>query len=182
MKKLKLITIIAVIFLISSTPVFANTSDFNTTENEAVTLEEAAPSRIDGHYEWKVAEINRLSDTYGAWRDGPSGYGAGTLTLTDDSSTGTTVTNTISGTYTSLATISAALGVSINHIKSYPVSYSHYVPSGQHHEIIYRPRFAVYQVIEKYYYVDHGTEAPTGETKTCYVHAYLSWDYGWRTL
>lgn len=182
MKKLRVLSIIFIITLLSSISVFADTTEMPSLNKDIPSVEIPQTTRIDGYYVWKIVQKSRVSNEYGSWRYGPSGYGKGTITLTDGTSSGTSVTNTISGSYTSIATISASLGVSINESASHSVSYSHSIPAGQHHQIIYRPCFVVYKVVEKQYYVDHGSSVPTGDTKTCYVRIWINWDYSWRNI
>lgn len=182
MKKLRILSVIFIITLISSISAFADTSEIQPLNNDIQSIEMPQVPLIDGYYVWNIVQKSRVSNEYGSWRYGPSGYGKGTITLTNSTSSGITVTNTISGSFTSIATISASLGVSINQAIAHSVSYSHYIPAGQHHQIIYRPYFAVYKVVQKQYYVDHGSSVPTGNTKTCYVRVWINWDYSWRNI
>lgn len=186
MKRIRILFFICLIVFIYAVPTFANTSEDITTASTTYETneiaEETKPMRIDGHYTWKVVSKQVTGSTYGGWRNGPSGYGPGSISLTNSTSSGIGVTNTISGSFTSIAAISASLGVTINQSISHSVTYTHKLNSGEHHQIIYRPVFSVYKVVQKQYYVDHGSQAYTGASKTCYVNVWKHWDYSWRNM
>ena len=130
MKKLRILSVIFIITLISSISAFADTSEIQPLNNDIQSIEMPQVPLIDGYYVWNIVQKSRVSNEYGSWRYGPSGYGKGTITLTNSTSSGITVTNTISGSFTSIATISASLGVSINQAIAHSVSYSHYILLG----------------------------------------------------
>ena len=71
---------------------------------------------------------------------GTAGAGPGTVTVNKTD----TVTNTISGSYTSTGDISASLGVTIGKSQSYSVRYSLPVPSGKTYQIKYGLLFVVF--------------------------------------
>lgn len=56
---------------------------------------------VDGYYAWQVDSKTVVDYTYGSWRDGPSGKGPCTLTLTNENATSIEVSNTITGKYSS---------------------------------------------------------------------------------
>ena len=70
----------------------------------------------NGYYYWQVDSKTIIGTVYGAWENGPEGRGPATLTMAETR----TAINSITGTFTSIGDISAALGVSID------VSISHY--------------------------------------------------------
>ena len=74
--------------------------------------------QTDGYYYWKVDSKTNQGTTYGSWRLGPQGAGPGTVSVNKTD----TVTNTISGSYTSVGDISASLGATIG--KSQSILYS----------------------------------------------------------
>lgn len=112
---------------------------------------------------------------YGAWENGPEGRGPATLTMAETR----TATNSITGTFTSIGDISAALGVSIGVSISHYAGYSVAVPSYYKYRIIYRPRFYRYKVVQNQYYRIDGYSTLTGSTKTCYVNVFNDWDFDW---
>ncbi len=114
--------------------------------------------------------------------EGPSGKGPGTITLSNAKGYNFNVTNTISGSYTSVGAIASSLGVTIGKSKTYSTSYSVKVPNGKRYQIIYRPQFKVYKVIETEYYRIDGYDTKTGRTKTSYVSVFSNWDYSWKSI
>ncbi|HHW95439.1 MAG TPA: hypothetical protein GX736_05900 [Mogibacterium sp.] len=149
------------------------------TEDELGNSEE---TRADGHYYWKVTSKKVASYPYGGWRKGPSGKGPAKISLTNSQGYNYSVTNTISGSYTSVATIESALNVTIGKAKTYSASYSVNVPKGNRYQIIYRPQFKRYKVVQTQYYRIDGYSTKTGKTKTCYVKIFSNWDYSWNKI
>ncbi|TZE80780.1 hypothetical protein [Calorimonas adulescens] len=131
--------------------------------------------QTDGYYYWDVESTTNQGTTYGSWRLGPQGDGPGTIGVNKTD----TVSNTISGSYTSVGDISAALGVSIGVSKSYSVKYSLEVPLGKTYQIIYRPLFTKYKVVQRQYYRIDGYSTPTSNTKTCYVEVFYDWGFSY---
>ncbi|MDD4371966.1 MAG: hypothetical protein PHD56_12965 [Anaerostipes sp.] len=138
--------------------------------------------RSDGYYYWKVTSKSVVSHPYGSYRNGPSGKGKATLTLSNSSTFSRTVTNTISGSYTSTGTIASSLGVSIGIAKTHSTSYSVSVPARKKYQIIYRPRYKKYKVVQTQYHRMDGYSSKTGSTKTCYVKVFENWDYTWKRI
>lgn len=138
--------------------------------------------RTDGYYYWSVTSKSVVSNPYGDWRTGPSGKGPATLSFTNSSTYSRSVTNTISGSYTSVSTIASSLGVTIGTAKTYSASYSVSVPSGKRYQIKYRPQFKRYKVVQTQYYKIDGYSSKTGSTKTCYVNVFSNWDYSWTNI
>lgn len=197
MKKLtRIIVSMVLIFTIMiglSENASANTLTVSTTDSEIVdekliTTEKnedekvIKPLRTDGYSYWKVTSKSVNSYRYGDWRRGPSGRGPGTITLTNSSEYNFNVTNTISGSYTSVGTIANSLGVTIGKSKKYSAGYIIEVPNGKRYQIIYRPNFKVYKVIETEYYRIDGYDTKTGRTKTAYVSVFSNWDYSWKSI
>lgn len=131
-----------------------------------------------GYYFWKVTSKSVVGYPYGAWRNGPTGRGPATLSFTNSSGYSRSVTNTISGSYTSISTISASLGVSIGVTRTYSVTYSVNVPKGSTYQIRYRPQFKRYKVVETQYYKIDGYTRKVGQ-KISYVDAFYNWNYSW---
>lgn len=138
--------------------------------------------RTDGFYYWRVTSKTVAGYPYGSWRNGPSGRGPATLTLGNSSTYSTSVTNTISGSYTDKWSIGASLGVSIGKSKTYSVSYAVNVPRGKKYQIRYRPQFKKYKVVQSQYYKIDGKARKTGKTMTSYVNVFSNWDYSWRAV
>lgn len=134
--------------------------------------------QTDGFYYWTVDSKTNQGTVYGSWRLGPQGAGLGTISVNKTD----TVTNTISGSYTSVGDISSSLGVSIGKSQSYSVAYSLPVPSGKTYQIKYRPLYTKYKVVQKQYYKIDGTVFPTNETKTCYVEVFYDWGFSYNIL
>ncbi|MBR2674256.1 MAG: hypothetical protein IKE52_02210 [Mogibacterium sp.] len=142
----------------------------------------AGETRSDGHYYWKITSKSIVSHPYGSWRNGPSGKGRSDLSLTNSQGYNYTVSNTISGSYTSIATISSSLGVTIGKSETHSVGYKVTVPKGKRYQIIFRPQFDRYKVVESEFYKIDGYSRKTGKTKTCYVKVFSNWDYDWKQL
>ena len=134
--------------------------------------------RTDGYYYWKVDSKTNQGTTYGSWRLGPQGAGPGTVTVNKTD----TVTNTISGSYTSTGDISASLGVTIGKSQSYSVQYSLPVPSGKTYQIKYRPLYTKYKVVQRQYYKIDGYSSATNNTKTCYVNVFYDWGFSYNVI
>ena len=92
------------------------------------------------------------------------------------------MTNTISGSYTSIGDISASSGVTIGKSRSYSVQYSLAVPSGKTYQIKYRPLYTKYKVVQRQYYKIDGYSSATNNTKTCYVNVVYDWGFSYNVL
>ena len=134
--------------------------------------------RTDGYYYWAVETKTNQGTVYDSWRLGPQGKGPGTISVNKTD----TVTNTISGSYTSVGDISASLGVTIGTAKSYSVSYSLPVPSGKTYQIKYLPLYTQYKVVQRQYYRIDGYTSKTNNTKTCYVKVFYDWGFSYNVL
>lgn len=154
---------------------FATSFAFAEAKNDASPL-------VDGYYSWQVDSKTVVDYTYGSWRDGPSGRGPCTLTLTNESATSIEVSNTITGKYSSKKNIEAALGIKIGVVNGKKASHSINVPSGVTKRIIYRPYYKKIKVVEQQYFIDHGQKSATGNKKTSYVTVYVNWDYSSKTV
>ncbi len=127
---------------------------------------------------------------YGAWRNGVSGKGKSTLSLTQTNSTtlNLSFTASVSGSYTHGSTIGSMLGVTLGESKSYGVGagYSVTVPAGKKYMIIYRPRYRTYTVEETKYMEQYvpgiGHKRWPMSTKTCYVDVFDSWDFSYKEI
>lgn len=169
--------------LAASVPVPAPDSEVRN-ENlaiEPVNLSFEKENRTDGFYYWRVTSKSVVGYPYGSWRNGPSGRGPATVSLTNSSTYSRSVTNTISGSYTNKAAIAASLGVTIDKSNTYSVSYSLNVPRGKKYQIRYRPQFKKYKVVQTQYYKIDGKAHKTG-TKISYVKVFSNWDYSWRAV
>ena len=151
-------------------------------DNSEYSEDGGAQKRTDGRYVWKVTSKTIVSRPYGSFRNGPSGKGPGTVSLTNSNTTNRSVTNTISGSYTSVGTIASSLGVTIGKSKTYSASYSISVPSGKRYQIIFRPQYKRIKVVQTQFYKIDGYETKTSQTKTSYVNVFQNWDYSWKKL
>ncbi|MBC1435722.1 hypothetical protein HB848_10255 [Listeria rocourtiae] len=116
---------------------------------------------------------------YGAWRNGPSGKGPATLSLTNSKSVNSSFTASISGDYPiGAATIGSSLGVTIGKSKSYGTSYSITIPKGKKRQIIFRSRYKVTYVKQRLY--ANGIASNT--YKTAKVTSFVNWDYSWKDI
>ena len=143
-------------------------------------IEKDGNAKTDGYTYWKITSKTVSSHPYEDWRLGPRGTGPGTVALNNSSGCNISVKNTISGSYTSIATIAASLGVTIGVSITHSCGYSVTPPSGVRWRIIYRPQYTKYKIVQKEYYKVDGHSTPTGNTKTCFVKVFLSWDYDHR--
>lgn len=100
---------------------------------------------------------------FGSWRRGPSGKGPATLSFGQQGSYDRKVTITISGSYTSKWTIGNALGVTIGEKKAYSTNYKVYVPKKKRYQILYRPQYKEYKVVETKFYKIDGYESKTSD-------------------
>lgn len=132
----------------------------------------------DGYYYWAVESKTSQGTVYGSWRLGPQGDGPGTVSINKTD----TVTNTISGSYTSVGDISASLGATIGKSQSYSVQYSLPVPAGKTYQIKYRPLYTQYKVVQRQYYHIDGYSTATNNTKTCYVKVFYDWGFSYNVL
>lgn len=132
--------------------------------------------RSDGYTYWQVdsKEIDK-AQVYGDWKYGPSGEGPGTIEL----DTQETVSNSISGTFTSTGDISASLGFSVTESRSVTVRYSLPVDYGHVWIIKYRPTYVRYKVVQNEYQRIDGITTKTGRTKISFVEQYQNWDFGY---
>lgn len=151
-----------------------NITAFAKSPSEKNTSSEVARAPTDGTTLWIVTSKTNLGTSYGSWRSGPSAYGpGGTLTI----SKSVAASNAISGSYSTKADISLALGFSIGVSFGTTVSStSPTLPAG-HHEYRYRERYTQYKVVQTQYTRLDGKNYPTGKTQTCYVYKFQNWDF-----
>lgn len=136
------------------------------------------------YYYWQIYSKTKVN-TYGAWRNGPSGKGPAKLTLNNSTSSGISYNNNVSGSYpVGIGSLSANLGFQVTKSNSQSVSYMISIASGQRKRIIYRPRLERYTVNQRLYKVDSwkGTKTYTGMTQTAYVNKFVGWDYSWKYI
>lgn len=138
--------------------------------------------KTDGYYVWKVTSKKVDGYPFGSWRRGPSGKGPATLSFGQQGSYDRKVTITISGSYTSKWTIGNALGVTIGEKKAYSTNYKVYVPKKKRYQILYRPQYKEYKVVETKFYKIDGYESKTSDRKVSYVRVFSNWDYTWKKL
>lgn len=136
----------------------------------------------NGYYFWKVTSKTVTGYPYGNWRRGPSGRGPGTIAINNSKGYDRRVTNTITGSYTNVNSIAVALGVTIGEAEKRSISYSLKVPSGKRYQILYRPQFKKYKVVETRFLRIDGSTSKTSETKTSYVNVFSNWDFSWREI
>jgi hypothetical protein len=124
---------------------------------QAASAKENSPNGVitpEGAYweGWKIYSKTQLSDVYGSWINGPSGWGPGTLGWSQSIG----VTNTYSGTLkVSKGSVDASVGFNISTSYTRTASYSVTPPSNQQWTIIYRKRYDKWKVTQrKYYHLD----------------------------
>lgn len=151
---------------------------FVSNDSLAATRNDEAGVCSDGYYYWEVTSSCPSTTYYGEWRKGPSGKGKATLSFVQAASSGynISVTNTISGNFSSVSSISSALGVSINKSKTYSTSYSVDIPKNKKYQIRYRPVYTIYSVRETRYYKVDGYKTKVGY-QDCTVNVFSHWDY-----
>lgn len=167
---------VMVITSLSSTNIFA--ADKSGTVSNSGNVDSTVQPQTHWVPQWKVDSTSYYTYSYGAWRNGPSGKGPSTLTISDSDTYNFQVTNTISGSYGNLKVIEASLGVTIGRAITHSDSYSHEVPAGKRQQIIYRPGFEVHKVVESKY-TQFGKKL---ETRTSYVYIFDSWDFSYKNL
>jgi len=134
-------------------------------------------------YRWEITSKTVDSNTYGAWRTGPTGKGPATVSMSQSSSLNISFTNTISGSYTIGKTaISESLGITIGTSETYGTSYAINIPDNSTRTIIYRPKIRTYKVVSKHYRYPVGVYANRTaiKTETSYVDSFSGWDYSYR--
>ena len=116
MKKMISILTVLVLSIVTMLPVKVMAAEYPHKNSEvkhvnwlADKTEYRIQPQTDGYYYWKVDSKTNQGTTYGSWRLGPQGAGPGTVSVNKTD----TVTNTISGLYTSVGDISASLGATI---------------------------------------------------------------------
>lgn len=137
---------------------------------------------VSGYYFWKVTSKKVTGYPYGNWRRGPSGRGPGTIAINNSKGYNRSVANTITGSYTNVKSIAVALGVTIGESEKRSISYSLKVPSGKRYQILYRPQFKKYKVVETRFLRVDGSTSKTSETKTSYVNVFSNWDFSWKEI
>lgn len=133
-------------------------------------------------YYWKITSKTIYNTKFGAWRDGPTGFGPGSLSINESQTINRNFTASISGEYpVGLGTIGASLGVDIGKTKSYGTSYTINLASGERKTIMFRPKINVYRIVQTRYKVNMYTGEMTPiDTKIAYVDVFNNWDYSWR--
>ncbi|MDP9700732.1 MULTISPECIES: hypothetical protein [Paenibacillus] len=178
-KKMTVIALTAVFSLSLGTSVFAQEVPSQDATSESINLQNI-PTREGGEITtlalWNVVTNQGYQGlSYGAWVDGVSGPGPGTLTLSKTVS----VSNTYSGTLTAkVDDITAAVGFSISATNSTTASYSIKVPNGKKYKIRYRPVYQMYKATQYTYSTDVGSSVLLS-TDVIYPkkYAYLEYDY-----
>lgn len=181
MKKLilffmSLVLIVIIVFYSPSELLAKNTSAYSKNSNIIngdMQLSEVSSSEFkisdeiqsDGHYYWRVTSKSIVGYPYGKWRKGPSGKGPATISLTNSKGYNFNVTNTISGSYTSVGAIAGSLGIAIGKSKTYSASYSVKVPKKKKYQIIYRPQFKRYKIVQTQFYKIDGNSVKTKSKK-----------------
>ncbi len=160
-KYISVLLIVALIFMIGS-PAFA-----------AQSVEENISPQTDGYYYWEIDKIEEIGEVSGEWIDGPKAVGP----YSESKTVSVSVSNTISGSYTSKSEIGAALGVEIGVTFTETSSGTLIVPSGHYYKMIYRPYYTRYKVTECQYYRIDGYSTKTGQTKVSYVDVFEDIDF-----
>ena len=136
-------------------------------------------------YAWKVEKVEDYGPiTYGSWREGPTGRGPGSLSITDSTTVSFTFTNTITGQYSiGLSSIEAAVGCEIGIELTHAADYTITLGDNVRKTIIFRPKLQVVKVTTEYWRYPTGAtylDPELLETEICYVTKFIEWDYDWR--
>lgn len=134
-------------------------------------------------YFWEIVSSKKTSTANGPWRNGPSGRGKATLSITSSKSLNTSVSSTISGSYpVGIGVINSKLNVKINTSQSYKVSYTISIPAKKRYQIIYRPVYNVYTVVQQKYARAGNMVSKVGKPVNAKVKKFSNWDYSWKNL
>lgn len=128
---------------------------------------------------WKIYDTDRLSNSYGSWKDGPSGWGPSEITLTNSYS----VSHSFSGTlYVSQGAVEAAVGYQISGTYTYSTSYKVSPPEGEKWQIIFREVYKRHKVTQRKYVHLDGQDIWTNEYAYVYTKGFLTWDYDYKII
>lgn len=128
---------------------------------------------------WKIYSKTQLSNSYGTWKDGPSGWGPGTLTL----SNGYSVTHSYSGTLVvSKSSVEASVGYAISGSYTYTASYSVNPPCGEKWKITFREVYKNHKVTQRKYEHIDGQDYWLNEYAYVYTKGFLTWDYDYKVI
>lgn len=134
-------------------------------------------------YFWKIASKKKTGTSNGSWRDGPSGKGPSSLSITESTKLNTLVKGSISGSYPiSVAVIGAALEFDINKSINYKVNYKVDIPKDKTYQIIFRPVYNVYTVVQHKYSKTGNISSKTKTKATAQVKKFAHWAYSWKQI
>lgn len=147
-------------------------------------LEYPAPIVMaDGFTYWENT-YDFYSYGYGSWRNGPSGRGPSSLSVSHADSTtyNFNFTNSISGKFFNIGKIASALDIEIGVEKTYGTNYSVSVPSGKKYQLIFRPHYRVIKVTQTQFLRMDGYTTKTGAVNVSYVKIFENWDFDWKII
>ncbi|MCA5013633.1 MULTISPECIES: hypothetical protein [unclassified Enterococcus] len=128
---------------------------------------------------WSIESKTSAGNTYGPWRNGPSGKGKATLSATNSNTSNRSVSASISGDYPiGKGKIGSSVGVTIGESKTYGVSYSRVIPAGKKEQIIFRPVYKMTKVKQRQYVAG----AKTNTVKTATVKSFSHWEYSFKSI
>ena len=165
MKKTISLLLVLCMFFMIGTPAFA--ADGST--------EEISP-QTDGYTYWQVDSKNRVATVYDDYKMGPILNGNSVGGYVEKSITDS-VSNRISGSYTSKSAIEAAMGIEIEVSFSVTSTGGANVPVGNIVSLDYRPYYSRYKIVQNEYIRIDGRTTKTGATKTCYVDVFEDFNF-----
>lgn len=139
-------------------------------------------------YKWETyGSKTYMGLSYGAYKNGPSITGTGTLSAENSIGRSKSISWTYSGTKkVSNSSFTAGLGYTIGSNYSKGISYSIKGEKGKTKQIRYRPTYKKYKVNQREYKSCSGggstTKTYTGKKTTGYALKPDSWNFSWRYI
>lgn len=134
-------------------------------------------------YYWKYESSKMVGYVNGDWRNGPSGKGACSLSLSQTSSKEKNVTASISGNYpVGKGNIGAAIGVTIGESKTFGTSYSISVPKGKTQQIVFRAIYKKTEIVQRQWFKTGALSGKTSKTAIAYVTSFDHWEYSYKNV
>ncbi|MGO5013368.1 hypothetical protein ACTQ5K_16095 [Niallia sp. Sow4_A1] len=126
--------------------------------------------------EWRIYSKSQLSDVYGSWIAGPSGWGPSRLSWSDRIGVSNSYTGTLK---VSKSAVDASVGFSISTSYTKTATYSVEPPSNQEWTIMYRKRYDKWKVTQRTYRHEGSTHYWTSDYAYVYPKKFdnFSYDY-----
>lgn len=167
---------LAVVMMMLATPSLLAATEPNLNA-ETEYINEISPRDATTTTFWEY-EKTPIGADYGDWRDGPSGKGPGTITLSKDVSYTESFSGSIGGSTTNMnATLGFDVGVSRSHGSSYSIT----PPSGVVYTIIFRAKLMNYNVKQTQIRLNIATgERTVLDVRYAVVGKFIDWEYDYR--